>query len=854
MKSLRLIICSLLTVSTSWSQSHRVESNQVVVNQGHWREWTVAKGTVQFDSDGVRPQFIREKINAVLNASNFVYENDVQGGIRSAGTGLAEATNIIDGKETTFWEPDFDAPLRNWWVEIDLGRLVWARKIVVKFAQEDLGDPFLQFKVLTSNGLPAFSQSKTLRYVLAGRSEGLNKTQRTFEFDLTPSQEADVGFVGDMFQFVQIVATASDKGRGQKISKSRWAELPQDERGDVLHFLRESSGILREVDKSQYEALVDEARKGPIEYYRRERPRLVEVEVWTGGDNISLGALDRGGMIGGTSNAGTEKLAIDGDYKTVWNEQVGVSGVGNNIDVEFDRELFLDLGAWFWINRAVISFDRENIAHGFTGAFPNYVVNLSEGLRNPDGSLSYESLAKRETAEQEPGRFSGLFPHIFYQDNVFPTTKARFFKMDYRVLIVPNWANAGIRELQFYGHGFLPQVTLTSVPIELGTNPRVLSTISWEAETPTGTQIRLRTRTGNTLKQDIRYFTTTGLEVTKEKYRKLLSFQRGDSTVTVIPGEDWSPWSAPYLDSNASVTSPSPRRYLMVEAVLSSDDPDRSALLHSMSIGLDTPLASRILGEIDPPILQQLGQREDFTLFLQPQFQGQNQGFDQILVELPPSMAVELTDVFIGTDPELQSGTGQRFERDQIEILSTSADSLWIRLPTVVSKDAALVALRFTGALYLASNAFTAQVGLEENGKQIWQRVDAGDASSIGIGQGLTVLNPFTGSLLGEVKVSSNPFTPNGDGVNEVVELSFTVFKVQGSKALLLEVFGLDGRQVRQVQQPTEFAAGQQRVVWDGRDDSGQLLPPGLYMCRVGLDVDAEGIQPIVVKLVASVY
>ena len=99
--------------------------------------------------------------------------------------------------------------------------------------------------------------------------------------------------------------------------------------------------------------------------------------------------------------------------------------------------------------------------------------------------------------------------------------------MDYRVLVVPNWANAGIRELQFYGHGFLPQVTLTSVPIELGTNPRVLSTISWEAETPTGTQIRLRTRTGNTLKQDIRYFTTTGLEVTKEKVSKVTELPAG---------------------------------------------------------------------------------------------------------------------------------------------------------------------------------------------------------------------------------------------------------------------------------------------------------------------------------------
>ena len=141
---------------------------------------------------------------------------------------------------------------------------------------------------------------------------------------------------------------------------------------------------------------------------------------------------------------------------------------------------------------------------------------------------------------------------------MFFPTKPGFFKMDYRVL-VPNWANAGIGSV--LRARFLPQVTLTSVPIELGTNPRVLSTISWEAETPTGTQIRLRTRTGNTLKQDIRYFTTTGLEVTKEKYRKLLSFQRGDSTVTVIPGEDCN---GVHLFGFQCLDVPT-RRYLMVK-------------------------------------------------------------------------------------------------------------------------------------------------------------------------------------------------------------------------------------------------------------------------------------------------
>ena len=39
-----------------------------------------------------------------------------------------------------------------------------------------------------------------------------------------------------------------------------------------------------------------------------------------------------------------------------------------------------------------------------------------------------------------------------------------------------------------------------------------------------------------------------------------------------------------------------------------------------------------------------------------------------------------------------------------------------------------------------------------------------------------------------------------------------------------------------------------------GRGQDGVLLPPGLYLCRVGLEVDAEGETPTIVKVVASVY
>lgn len=829
---LRLVACALLVAASAWPQGYRLAADRVAVDESDWAQWEVAAGTVQFGPEGVRPHSIREQINAVLDAPNFVSAEGVPGGVRAAGVNSAEAAQIIDGQEQTFWEPDLDAPLRDWWVEIDLGRLVWAHKIVVKFAPEGLGDPFLQFKVLTSNGLPAFSQSKALRFAPAGRSEGLNKTQRVFEFDLKPSQEADAEFVGDMFQFVQIVATASARGQGHEVSEARWNRLPAEERGDVLYFLRESSGVLRPIDQAQHAALSAE-RAGPIQYYRRERPRLAEVEVWTQGDNISLGALSRSGLIGGTSNTGTERLAVDGDYKTVWTEQVGVSG-GEHIDVEFDRELLFDLGTWFWISRVVIGFDRENIAHGFTGAFPNYAINLSNGQRNPDGSLSYIALAVRETADQEPGRFSGLFPHIFYQDNAFPLTKARYFKMDYRVLIVPNWANAGIRELQLYGHGFLPQVTLQSGPMELGRDPRILSSIHWAADLPPGTQVQFRTRTGNQLDEEIHYFTTAGKEVTVAQYRKLLSFQRGDSTVSVVPGPDWSSWSPFYAASDAPIASPSPRRYAIVEATLRSDDPGQGALLRRMHIALDRPLASQVLGEVQPRQTEQRGERTTFTLSLQPQFQADNRGFDQVLVVLPHGATVDLEEVVVGA------------ERVPVTRLPTGADSLWVRLPAPVTAEAELVALQFSGVLYLASNAFTVQVGLGEGDERVWQRVDAG--------RRLQVLTPFSGGLLGEVTASSNPFTPNGDGINDIVELVFPVFAVQNAKALVLEVYGLDGQRVRHKAPVVASAAGVHRLTWDGRDDQGRLTPPGLYLCRVGVEVDAQVEQTTITKLVANAY
>ena len=56
----------------------------------------------------------------------------------------------------------------------------------------------------------------------------------------------------------------------------------------------------------------------------------------------------------------------------------------------------------------------------------------------------------------------------------------------------------------------------------------------------------------------------------------------------------------------------------------------------------------------------------------------------------------------------------------------------------------------------------------------------------------------------------------------------------------IARVYAQDGRLVRQVQIP----AGGARWVWDGRDDLGALLPPGVYVVEAG-----PGLRAKVVKL-----
>jgi gliding motility-associated-like protein len=79
-------------------------------------------------------------------------------------------------------------------------------------------------------------------------------------------------------------------------------------------------------------------------------------------------------------------------------------------------------------------------------------------------------------------------------------------------------------------------------------------------------------------------------------------------------------------------------------------------------------------------------------------------------------------------------------------------------------------------------------------------------------------------------------FTPNGDGVNDQYQLSFTVVKT--SREPRVQIFDLAGQLVTELTDNTPQAT-RASFTWGG-DGDGQRVVPGIYIVRIEVDTDAR--------------
>ena len=738
-----------------------------------WQQWQLPLGAVELTPDGTI-----KPVEIRKNIDAILNAADFEGGIHDAGSNRQDAPLVIDGDPTTGWSPDERDDADDWFIEVDLGRAVSANSVTLVFDAE--APPFELFDLLLSTGEP----------------------------------ETD-----------NIAAPVE---------------------GSLVYRVKER---FKENEKHRVTFAIEQIDFTPIQYLRVENllhvpgARLVEVEVEAIGDNISLGLMERGGIVDVNINLasnspqplGKSLALIDGNLYERWR-----AGTASRAAVDIDAHMILDLGAVYGVDLVRV-IGGVVVRSGFGGGidtnhyisrrrwdFRFYELMTSDGSLSPDGTRIWTKHFSGEAPVGE--RSHGLVDHHF---DLIPTRYVRIFWKFWdtqcfsffrpgesaNVSTIPGCAAGGTTdEIMIFGEGYPREVQLHSPLIDLQ-GDKNLNVIRWEADTPPGTRVEISTRTGNEVVEAYVFHDKNGKEVTEKKWNKLIPSFRGPIDTTFAVGGDWSPWSKLYAFSGQEFQSPSPRRYLEMDVKLVSDVADAAAALDFLALDFTPPLARRALGEIYPIEIQP-GRSTELSYYLRP-IQTQGGGFDRLQMESSASVS------FIGA----------ALQGEEIEVESEATETaLPLTFQQSIRSDQ-LVELRFESSVFLQSTRFDVFLADSRQGEDIRQRVDPGDASDAVESSRTVVSLPVSRSLLENVELNTAIFTPNGDGINDRLELSFDLVNVLEARPLRLRLFDLAGRLF--YEQELEAVAGGQRFTWDGGDASGQRVSPGIYIFELHVAGDA---------------
>ena len=740
-----------------------------------WQDWEVPFGLTEVGDQGqLRLTKYRKDIDAVRNARLFSYESKgkgvVSGGIWEATSNPAAAQAIIDGDETTYWQPDPADEVEDWAIEIDLARTVLAREIRLQFPDREGARPFRQFTVYASTGARVSVKEDVVML------EPVFRTTR-------PNTESEL--VIPLFY------------------ASRDSALILDEGIEVDPAVKNEYRVVQRIR-------IEVEEKSP-------NAALAEVSVRAVGDNISLGVQQRGSFVNGINSVDPQNL-FDGDMNT--NNLIG-SSYGSLGWKEGGVWFGVDLGATFFVDEFFLySFksDEGLVGYSINGTGPGHTVLYSDGAQVLQSGLPV------------PGAFdyTELLTHInpnadrlLYIRYIFKPRKMRYFF--WHGIRDTGWGIVKWGEFMLFSPGHPAEVALRSSFIDLGTEagdgrPKVIKGLHWDADLPSGANLQLRSRSGNTLDPLFTFYDRKGDEVTEDRWKSAPKVLRGPIDTTLVVGDDWGAWSNVYQNSGEVFQSESPRRYVQLEMILGTDDPQVGPQVNSLSIEYEQALVQDARGQVWPREAL-VNKRTRFAYTVWPLSDGGDSGFDQVRLVVPKASAVAYAGVEVG---------GVQI---QPESVASVGDSLWIDLGQSVSGDSVRVA--FETQLLNNATVVSVDLGLSDR-PGLWQSVEPA------IRRSNVVMLPDLISqekLIGQVKLDSDVITPNGDGIHDWLDVRFIVYKAS-RVAPVLHIYDLAGRRVA-VRTGSEDA-GQWQLLWDGQEDvSGRTVAPGSYVYRISLGTDA---------------
>ena len=420
----------------------------------------------------------------------------------------------------------------------------------------------------------------------------------------------------------------------------------------------------------------------------------------------------------------------------------------------------------------------------------------------------------------------------------FPTESIRYITA--QAFPLRDWE---VAEFEVYGEGFVEETVLVTQILDFG-QPINWGKIRWDADVPEGTRIEVRTRTGNSPDPSLYFDENINGDirpVTLKEYEKLDPSGR---LPTVYDTDNWSFWSPPYdfaaglRDSDAPaeawrdgtpLLSPGPSRYIQLAFRLFSTF-TTAPRIRSLTIQFgDAPAAREILGEVWPIAVDSFAPTE-FTYVIRPEFTADDTGFDRLEIRTHAQVQAVSAVKRDGTELDLNA-----FVPD------IQDDHFVVSFPRLQGEDDSFKQLEvsFVVPVLRFGTEFSGWVFDSNDPDQIKQQVRPGNATFRFSGDAIAVNTPVGGRLLVDIAVTSNPLTPNGDGVNETVEIAYKLREVTASRPVQLAIYNLAGQLVVKLP-PITARSGEFAHRWDGRDAAQQLVPPGTYIWRLQLEEKEE--------------
>ena len=458
-----------------------------------------------------------------------------------------------------------------------------------------------------------------------------------------------------------------------------------------------------------------------------------------------------------------------------------------------------------------------------------------------------------------------------------------------RVDLDPSNRPFEIAEFEAYGVGFADGAFYLSSIIDLG-QPVNFGALRWKAERigeGLSGEVAIRTRSGrdddphlylryiNPQKTRTSDRNEAGEFLDRDRYKKLSITERVEPQNLPRDVENWSGWSSPFnLDvgligedgpGGGLIASPSQRRYLQIRIDFLPSQLD-AVRFDYLEFDFSSPLyADEIIAEIFPGEVA-LGEITEFRYAVKSRFTGSGAtGFDRIDIEVPDPEAhlevlsiedVALDEIILdqeaveslGRDPakmnELEIGDGTF-----VQVLGESEGRHVLMLkfsPRVeTSRGEQFVEVVFRSRVFKFFTRFSGRIGDSERPGEVSQQIEEGDViPEFDTDKAAVFVASERDDILGDLKIAPRIFTPNGDGVNDKVALTYHIFFVHERGVISLDFFDLAGWRVKHFQRQNQ-SAGRATITWDGRDEAGQHLSPGIYLYRLALETDQQKVERV---------